>query len=360
MSLRANADVSALRTSFAVQWIWPIPLLAVAFLCPESPWWLVRKGRLDDARNSVLALTSRNSGIPFNVDDSIALMIETDRLERAEREGTSYWDVFRGVNLRRTEITCCVFVCQQFCGVSMLGSLAYFLETAGMPTVDSYDLSVADFAIAIICNVITWVLFGRGVGRRTLYFWGTVMEFVLLIITGGISIIPTQAASWGVGGLLLVWNIVFQITNNPVCYALLGELPSRRLVLKTINMARVSYKIAGIVIGSFNPYMMNPQAWNWGGKTAFFWAGLCFLCIVYLYYRLPETKGLTYLEIDTLFERHVSARDFHKKGLELVDEERNRDLSVEAKIIVVQEAGDELDANPGRGGKSEAIYLENV
>jgi MFS transporter, SP family, general alpha glucoside:H+ symporter len=93
---------------------------------------------------------------------------------------------------------------------------------------------------------------------RTLYFWGTVIELVLLLITGGISIIPTQSASWAVGALLLVWNIVFQISNNPVCYALLGELPSRRLVLKTINLARVSYKISGLVIGSFNPYMMNP------------------------------------------------------------------------------------------------------
>jgi hypothetical protein len=48
----------------------------------------------------------------------------------------------------------------------MLGSLAYFLESAGMPTTYSFDLSVADFGIAIICNLITWVMFGRGVGRR--------------------------------------------------------------------------------------------------------------------------------------------------------------------------------------------------
>lgn len=69
--------------------------------------------------------------------------------------------------------------------------------------------------------------------------------------------------------------------------------------------------------------MLNPTAWNWGAKTgkststclllhlplanmeclAFFWAGMTLLCILWTYFRLPETKGFTFAEIDRLFEQ---------------------------------------------------------
>jgi hypothetical protein len=47
-------------------------------------------------------------------------------------------------------------------------------------------------------------------------------------------------------------------------------------------------------------WKLHRQAWDWGGKTAFFWSGLCFICMIWIYFRLPETKGLTYREIDTV------------------------------------------------------------
>ena len=56
--------------------------------------------------------------------------------------------------------------------------------------------------------------------------------------------------------------------------------------------------------------MLNPSAWNWGAKSGFFWAGMCFLCIVWCYFRLPEAKDRTYGELDILFEHGVLARKF--------------------------------------------------
>ncbi len=56
--------------------------------------------------------------------------------------------------------------------------------------------------------------------------------------------------------------------------------------------------------------MLNPTAWNWKGKAGFFWAGMCFLCFLWTYFRLPEPKGRTYGELDILFERKIGARKF--------------------------------------------------
>ena len=37
---------------------------------------------------------------------------------------------------------------------------------------------------------------------------------------------------------------------------------------------------------------------------------MCFLCLTWTYFRLPEPKGRTYGELDVLFERRVPARKF--------------------------------------------------
>lgn len=39
-------------------------------------------------------------------------------------------------------------------------------------------------------------------------------------------------------------------------------------------------------------------------------AGLCFLCFVYTYFRVPEPAGRTFAELDLLFEKKISARKF--------------------------------------------------
>jgi SP family general alpha glucoside:H+ symporter-like MFS transporter len=62
--------------------------------------------------------------------------------------------------------------------------------------------------------------------------------------------------------------------------------------------------------------MLNPTAWNWKAKSGFFWAGLCFLCAVWTYFRLPEPKGRTYGELDILFENKISARKFKSTAVE--------------------------------------------
>jgi MFS transporter, SP family, general alpha glucoside:H+ symporter len=82
------------KIPFAVQWIWPIPILIAALLAPESPWWYIRKGRVEEAKRSVERLQSK--GTTVNADETVAMMIHTDQVERKISEGTGYLDCFRG------------------------------------------------------------------------------------------------------------------------------------------------------------------------------------------------------------------------------------------------------------------------
>jgi SP family general alpha glucoside:H+ symporter-like MFS transporter len=114
----------AYSAPFAIQWLWPAIILVGSIFAPESPWWYIRKGRLADAEKALGRLSSKS------VDKKAALraMIETDRLEVEMETGTSYWDCFKHINLRRTEISVGVFTTQVFSGIYLVGYAAYFFQ----------------------------------------------------------------------------------------------------------------------------------------------------------------------------------------------------------------------------------------
>ena len=111
----------------------------------------------------------------------------------------------------------------------------------------------------------------------------------------------------------------YQLTVGTVCYSLVAELSSRRLQIKTVVLGRNLYNIVAVITSVLTPYMLNPGAWNWGNYAGFFWAGSCFLSIVYTYFRLPEPRGRSFAELDLLFEKRVPARQFAKTEVDVFE-----------------------------------------
>jgi SP family general alpha glucoside:H+ symporter-like MFS transporter len=97
------------------------------------------------------------------------------------------------------------------------------------------------------------------------------------------------------------------------------------LHIKTVVLSRNLYNIGGIFINIVQQRILNPTTWNWGAKTALFWAGFCAHGTVWTFIRLPEPNGLTYADLFALFENHVSARKFKKVK---VDPFRSGNLAV--------------------------------
>jgi SP family general alpha glucoside:H+ symporter-like MFS transporter len=96
--------------------MWFPLLIPGIYFAPESPWWLVRKERYEDAKKSLLRLTSPKSDPTFNADETVDMIRHTNELEKDLLAGASYLDCFKGVNLRRTEIVCMLFVSQNLAG----------------------------------------------------------------------------------------------------------------------------------------------------------------------------------------------------------------------------------------------------
>ena len=70
-AMLGRTDQWAYRIPYALQWMWPVPLLIGIACAPESPWWLVRKGKLDKAKKALNSLTSRTKDSDFDADETV-------------------------------------------------------------------------------------------------------------------------------------------------------------------------------------------------------------------------------------------------------------------------------------------------
>ncbi|KAH7089639.1 general substrate transporter [Paraphoma chrysanthemicola] len=299
------------RIPFAIQWAWPIPLAAILYLAPESPWYYVRVGNDDMAEKMIKRLTSPSE--QHLAKEKVAMMVHTNELEKSMEDNTSYLQCFKGIDLRRTEVACVVFAAQPFCGSAMGGTPTYFFVQAGLPTSISFKMSIGGLGIASVGTIISWFLMSR-FGRRTLYLWGLGLLSLVLFVVGIVS----ASAKDSVGGnyaqasMMIIWLFVYYLTVGPICYAIITEVSSTRLRSKSVCLSRITYYIAQIVCNIVNPYMLNPTAGNWKGKTGFFWGGCALVFFIWTFFRLPETMGRTFEELDILFANRVPAREFRK------------------------------------------------
>jgi SP family general alpha glucoside:H+ symporter-like MFS transporter len=220
------------KLPYGLQWIWPVPLIVGIALAPESPWWLVRKGRLEEAKTQVLRLTSRNqteSG--FDANETVNMMVYTNELEKASTSGSSYLDCFKGTDRRRTEIVCMVWAVQTLCGASSFtGYSTYFFEQAGLDTSSAFSMSLGQYGLGAVGTILSWFLMMK-FGRRTLYLYGQIAMASILLIVGFLGIAPASAhnTQWGIGAMILIYTFVYDMTVGPVWYVF-SKLPTLSLI----------------------------------------------------------------------------------------------------------------------------------
>ncbi|KAI1084048.1 general substrate transporter [Whalleya microplaca] len=292
---------------FALQWFWVAIILPGIFFIPESPWWLVRHGRTEEARDALRRLSSNK----VNIDATLAVIAETDRLELEMEAGSSYIDTVKGVNLRRTEISTGVYTAQVLSGVYLINYGTYFFQQAGLPTQDAFNMGIGFLAVGWVCTVFSWFLIAQ-FGRRRIFNIGLLVLIILMFIIGILDSIPGRPSgvAWAESSLMLIWNGAYDMSIGPVTFVILGECSATRVRSKTIAVATAVQAVVGIVMTVAIPYMINPDEANMQGKLGYFFGGLGVICLVWGYFRIPETKGRTYEELDLLFDKNVPARQF--------------------------------------------------
>ena len=116
---------SVIRVPIALQWMFPTPLAILLFLAPESPWWLVRKGKLAEAEKAIKRLGRRSAN--DNPRDQVSMMRRTIELEKTVKKPTLI-ELWKGTDRYRTLIVCGVYASQNLTGNLIANQATFFFE----------------------------------------------------------------------------------------------------------------------------------------------------------------------------------------------------------------------------------------
>ena len=269
-------------------------VVLVWLFLPESPRWLVKKGKVDQARKVLLRVNGRVES--YDVDHELAVLstevIESARLS-AEASEISIFDVFRGTNRvslscdrvrdmilnlakRRLFISFFPFAMQQWIGNTLVQTYSsYFFQLAGLK--DPFNGTVAtlcrsclqvqdphssSLAIAVATNILTLTVLIEKVGRRRLLLVGGSVCFTCLFLVSIIlRTVPDALHSSKIGSGLIALCCVWQASNagsfGPAGYIYLGETSTVLLRAKTTGVAAAGTGFLNLIINFCTPLMLS-------------------------------------------------------------------------------------------------------
>lgn len=86
-------------------------------------------------------------------------------------------------------------------GGAFLAQSIYFLIIAGLPAINSFDIAIGGFGLAMIFIVISWFIIDK-VGRRTLFLAGGSFNALGMLIIGALAYAPGDGPLWAIAILM--------------------------------------------------------------------------------------------------------------------------------------------------------------
>jgi sugar porter (SP) family MFS transporter len=315
-------DTGCYRIPISIQFAWALILIIGMLLLPETPRYLIKKGKQDRAARSLGTLRRLAPDHPAIIEE--VEEIKADHEYQMTLGTASYLDCFRGEMLKRQLTGMGIQALQQLTGINFIFYYGtQFFKNSGIH--DAFVISMITSAVNV-GSTIPGLYFIDKWGRRPLLLWGAVgmcvSQFLVAILgtttTGqdaaGNTIVKNLPAQQASIAFVCIFIFFFASTWGPLGWVVTGEIFPLKQRAKGLSMTTATNWLLNWAIAYSTPYLVNygDGYANLQSKIFFIWGGCCFLCIAFVYFFIYETKGLTLEEIDQMYSEVKLAKNSTK------------------------------------------------
>lgn len=361
-----NYGVSQNMRLSRAQWLIPFLMqllpaslfLAGSLILKESPRWCLISNREEQGIQIMewLRQLPRDDEYFEYELNKIKLSIEDQKNTIGLKLTSPMFQILRRKDLlERLFITCSLFLFQSFMGVQ---SLNYYspriFESLGVRGTNASLFSTGMFGVVKFVATQIWIAFivdnvGR---RRTLLVTSSLCSICFWYIGAYLKLDdPTNSASSSPSGgraaigLVYVWNFFFIIgwSGNP--YVIGAEVFSLGYRAFTQAVNSCALWLGVFIMSRFTTNMIDSMSFG----IYFFFASVAVLTVPFVYYLVPETKGVPLEDMDQLFARGLPAKDAHSF---VMLQEKNTGLTIDDALLHMEDSDE--------GEKPTELYLEKA
>lgn len=240
---------------------------------PESPRWLLTKGKEEAARNSFARFYAADPYGP-EVSRQVHEIQHNMELEKAKSSTTSWTEIFRANDRRRTLISLLIVIGQAISGGKFVSTYtSIFLASVGIGSPFVITVTIASCAVA--GGLFSPFIVEYGGRRFSLLVGYTFMAIFMLIIGAVATGLGSQSkiAQTTLVAFLCLWTVVYGGFIGTTTSTTAPEMHSVRL--RTYGQACVAmiYEIFSFAAAFYSPYMLSAQYGNMGTNVGYFYFG---------------------------------------------------------------------------------------
>ncbi|KAF3272100.1 High-affinity glucose transporter rgt2 [Orbilia oligospora] len=295
-------DTGSYRIPLSIRFVWALILFFGMMLLPETPRFLIKRNRFDDAAKSLSTLRR----LPLDHPEIIAELNEIKANHEYEMSigQTSYKKLLSNQSgfLRKRLLTGVgIQVFQQLSGANFIFYYGTtFFQSAGIKN---------SFVVSLITNCVNVVSTLPGLwlvdnwGRRNLLLFGAAGMFICQLI---VAIVGTVSQSQAAHNTLVAFVCIYIFF---FASSWTGEIFPLKARAKGLSITTAANWLLNWAIGYATPYMVDsgPGNANLGAKVFFVWGSFCALSFAFVWAFIYETKGFTLEQVDEIYAKVLHA-----------------------------------------------------